>query len=48
VDGIDDLGVVDALQYTEVMPRLACPSRRWMTLSETPSLAISTAWAWRS
>src|SRR4051812_8475448 len=31
-----------------VMPRLAWPSWRWMTLSGTPSRAISTAWAWRS
>jgi hypothetical protein len=30
------------------MPRLAWPSWRWMTLSGTPSRAISTAWAWRS
>ena len=31
-----------------VVPRLACPSWRWMTLSGTPSRASSTAWAWRS
>src|SRR5436309_6495083 len=31
-----------------VVPRLACPSWRWMTFSETPSRASSTAWAWRS
>src|SRR3982751_434312 len=30
-----------------VVPRLACPSWRWMTLSGTPSRASSTAWAWR-
>src|SRR5215217_8338519 len=30
------------------MPRLVCPSWRWMTISGTPSRAISTAWAWRS
>jgi hypothetical protein len=31
-------------RYTEVMPRLLCPSWRWMTMSGTPSRAIST---WR-
>src|ERR671920_2416861 len=31
-----------------VVPRLACPSWRWMTLSGTPSWASSTAWAWRT
>src|SRR5829696_7526477 len=30
------------------MPRLLWPSWRWMTISGTPSRAISTAWAWRS
>src|SRR3954447_25286154 len=30
------------------MPRLLWPSWRWMTMSGTPSCAISTAWAWRS
>src|SRR4051794_21014416 len=30
------------------MPRLVCPSWRWMTIRGTPSRAISTAWAWRS
>src|SRR4051794_35911443 len=30
------------------MPRLVWPSWRWMTISGTPSRAISTAWAWRS
>jgi len=30
------------------MPRLLCPSWRWITISGTPSRAISTAWAWRS
>src|SRR3954471_14287362 len=30
------------------MPRLLWPSWRWMTMSGTPSRAISTAWAWRS
>ena len=30
------------------MPRLVCPSWRWMTISGTPSRAISTACAWRS
>ena len=30
------------------MPRLACPSWRWITTSGTPSCAISTAWACRS
>ena len=35
-------------RYTDVMPRLLCPSWRWMTISGTPSRAISTAWAWRS
>ena len=29
------------------MPRFAWPSWRWMTLSGTPSRAISTACAWR-
>ena len=33
---------------TDVMPRSLCPSWRWMTISGTPSRAISTAWAWRS
>src|ERR671911_557425 len=32
----------------EVMPRLVCPSWRWMMISGTPSRAISTACAWRS
>ncbi len=31
-----------------MLPRLACPSWRWMMLSGTPSRASSTAWAWRS
>src|SRR5881397_623271 len=31
-----------------VMPRLACPSCRWITTSGTPSCAISTACACRS
>ena len=35
-------------RYTEVMPRLACPSWRWITTSGTPSWAISTACACRS
>ena len=48
VDGVDDLGAVDALRMMEVMPRLVWPSWRWMTISGTPSRAISTAWAWRS
>src|SRR4051812_9820281 len=30
------------------MPRLLWPSWRWMTMSGTPSRAISTACAWRS
>src|SRR5215213_2494688 len=30
------------------MPRLLCPSWRWITISGTPSRAISTAWTWRS
>src|SRR4051812_42874356 len=30
------------------MPRLVCPSWRWITISGTPSRAISTACAWRS
>src|SRR3954468_6389980 len=30
------------------MPRLLWPSWRWITMSGTPSWAISTAWAWRS
>ena len=30
------------------MPRLVWPSWRWMTISGTPSRAISTACAWRS
>src|SRR5829696_4559981 len=30
------------------MPRLAWPSWRWITFSETPARAISTAWGWRS
>src|SRR3954462_6003185 len=30
------------------MPRLVWPSWRWMTISGTPSRAISTVWAWRS
>src|ERR687898_260862 len=32
----------------DVMPRLVWPSWRWMTISGTPSRAISTACAWRS
>jgi hypothetical protein len=32
-------------RYTDVIPRLACPSWRWMTFSGTPSRAISTACA---
>src|SRR5919108_2113010 len=32
----------------DVIPRLVCPSWRWMTISGTPSRAISTACAWRS
>src|SRR5919199_2635868 len=32
----------------DVMPRLVCPSWRWMTISGTPSRAISTACACRS
>src|SRR5512133_1086801 len=31
-----------------VVPRLAWPSWRWITLSATPSRASSMAWAWRS
>src|SRR3954452_20917479 len=31
-----------------VVPRLACPSWRWITFSGTPSRASSTACAWRS
>src|SRR5215212_429649 len=30
------------------MPRLLCPSWRWITTRGTPSWAISTAWACRS
>jgi threonine dehydrogenase-like Zn-dependent dehydrogenase len=48
MDGFDDLGVVDALQVIEVMPRLLWPSWRWMTISRTPSRASSTACACRS
>jgi hypothetical protein len=44
-DGVDDLGVVDPSQETEVIARSACPSWRWMTSSGTPSRDISTAWA---
>jgi hypothetical protein len=44
----DHLGVVDPLQIDQVTPRSACPSCRWITLSGTPSRAISTACAWRS
>jgi hypothetical protein len=44
----DDLFGVDALQVIDVVPRLAWPSWRRMTLSATPSRASSTAWAWRS
>src|SRR4051794_36492637 len=36
-DGVDDLAVVDALQVVDVMPRFACPSWRWTTVSGTPS-----------
>jgi hypothetical protein len=32
-------------RYTDVTPRSAWPSWRWMTFSGTPSRAISTAWA---
>src|SRR5919198_6264530 len=32
----------------DVIPRLVCPSWRGMTISGTPSRAISTACAWRS
>src|SRR5829696_4608386 len=31
----------------DVMPRLVWPSWRGMTISGTPSRAISTAWAWK-
>src|SRR5215207_8776227 len=31
-----------------VVPRLACPSWRWMMLSGKPSRASANAWAWRS
>jgi hypothetical protein len=35
VDRVDDFGVVDACRQTEVIPRLLCPSWRWMTISGT-------------
>jgi hypothetical protein len=37
VDGVDDLGVVDALEEIEVMPRLLWASWRWMKIIGTPS-----------
>src|SRR5215218_5934295 len=45
VDGLDDLDIVDTLEEIEVTPTLLWPSWRWMTVSGTPSWAISTAWA---
>jgi hypothetical protein len=43
VDGIDDFGVVDALEVNRRDADIAVPSWRWMTMSATPSCAISTA-----
>jgi hypothetical protein len=37
VDGVHDLGAVDALQVDRVIPRFVCPSWRWMTISGRPS-----------
>jgi hypothetical protein len=48
VDGLDDLGVVDALEVDHGDAEIAVARWRWMTMSETPSWAISTACAWRS
>jgi hypothetical protein len=33
VDVVDDLGVIDALEVIDVMPRLVRPSWRWMTIN---------------
>ncbi len=35
-------------KYLDVIARSACPSCRWITISEIPSRDISTACAWRS
>ncbi len=48
MDGVDDLGVVDALEVDRGDAEVAVSERRWMTTSGTPSRAISTAWACRS
>jgi len=48
VDGVDDLGVVDALEVDRGDAEVAVSELRWMTTRGTPSRAISTAWAWRS
>jgi hypothetical protein len=45
VDGVDDLGVVDALQVDGGDSEVGVSELTWMTTSGTPSLAISTAWA---
>jgi hypothetical protein len=48
VDGVDDLGAVDALEVDRGDAEVVCPSWRWITISGTPSRAISTACACRS
>jgi len=39
VDGVADLGVVDALEVDRADVGSVCPSRRWMTIGGTPSRA---------
>jgi hypothetical protein len=43
VNGVDDLGVVDALEVDRGDAEVVVASWRWMTMSGTPSCAISTA-----
>jgi len=48
VDGLDDLGVADAMDVHRGDAEVAVTELPLMTISSTPSRAISTAWAWRS
>jgi hypothetical protein len=43
MDGVDDLGAVDALQVGRRDAEIGVAQRRWMMLSGTPSPAISIA-----
>jgi hypothetical protein len=45
VDGLDDLVAVDALQVDAGDAEVAVSELAWMTISGTPSRAISTACA---